>query len=139
MKTLITLATCLTLAGAASAQVAPGQTGQYIGTFSARTITTDSSLKDHHKTTVACTISPDGSATIASEDGMFIQANLVSGPKYGFVSMASDFSTGTGIWKFNRRNNIKGNLQYGVRPGGDVVFIVDARLKLKKVADQAPR
>ena len=130
----ILAATVLTIFMSATdfAQVAPGQAGNYTGTFKAHTVATDLSINDHSKMPVTCTISSDGTTTISSDDGLLITGNLVSSGRYGFFSMAEEFTTGTGIWKFSKRGNVKASLEYGVHPGGDIVYTVDSKLKLKR-------
>jgi hypothetical protein len=139
MKILSAVVLALSLTGTSLAQVAPGQAGDYTGTFKTKTVTTDSSLKDRSKTKVLCTISDDGSAVITSDDGMFISGDIVSGAQYGFFSFADEFTTGTGLWKFSKNGKIKASLQYGVRPGGDMVYSVTGNLNLKKVKVKAPK
>ena len=100
------LITSLMISFPAAAQVLPQQAGEYTGTFKARTVTTDSSLDERTKSSIVCSIQPDGSTEITSDDGMLINGNLVSGEKYGFFSISNLFVTGTGLWKFKSRGNV---------------------------------
>jgi hypothetical protein len=137
MKRVSAVVLILGLCGIGSAQVAPGQAALYTGILKANTITTNSSLDDHSKNKVICTIADDGSTVISSHEGLLITGHLDSGARFGFLSFGDgEFTTGTGLLRFNNKGNIKGDLLYGVQPGGDVVYSVKAQLNLKKVKDK---
>lgn len=134
-KILMSLALVATLAPAA-ADVLPSQAGTYEGVYSTVSVSTQSKEKIKEKERVLCTIAPDGTTFITSDTGLEIDGTLNAGEDYGFFSFADEFVTNTGIWKFKKNGKIKADMLYGVTPGGNVTFIVQGKLKLKKLKDE---